>query len=205
MKLITMSETYQLSFTFGGLLYPETAIIARRYREFPDWDALKMEASKGALLRKARESSRNRYFREIKARLCQAWPFEIDLLATEAPSARYAAFALCARYYQMVGDFVREIIREKVAMREDTLGFSDYYHFLESKKHIHPELDELSETTRAKLRQVTFRMLSEGLILEKGKEHRILVPELSDTLIRQYRGQGDYVALEHLLYKSAGS
>lgn len=200
MGLKTMSQTYKLSFTFGGLLFPETVIIAKRFREVPDWDALRIEANNGDLLRKARESSRYRYFREIKARLSQAWPFEIDLLVTENSSARYAAFALCARYYQIIGDFVRETVRDKVAMREDTLGFSDYYHFLELKKSTHSELASLTETTRAKLRQVTFRMLAEGRILEKGTEHRILVPELPDALVRQYRSQGDYMALEHLLY-----
>lgn len=61
-------------------------------------------------------------------------------------------------------------------MQERTLSFSDYYHFLEEKRYLHPELSAVSETTQAKLRQVTFRMLAEGTILEKGREHRIKVP-----------------------------
>jgi hypothetical protein len=199
-----MSETYRLSFTFGGLLFPETVLIAKRFREVHDWDVLKIEANQGKLIRKARESSRDRYFREIRDRLSRAWPFEMDLLASEGPGARYAAFAICGRYYRLVGDFVREVVRDKVAMREDRVGFSDYYHFLERKYPVHPELVELSETSRAKLRQVTFRMLAEGLLLEKGKEHLICVPELPDDLILLYRNQGDYLALEHLLHKSIG-
>jgi len=205
MKPINMSETYRLSFTFGGLLFPETVLIARRFLETPDWDVLKDEANQGGLLRKARETSRYRYFREIRDRLSQAWPFEMDLLASEGSEARYAAFAICSRYYRLVGDFVREVVRDKVSMKEDRVGFSDYYHFLELKKSTHPELNSLAETTRAKLRQVTFRMLAEGLILEKGTEHMILVPALPDALVRQYRSQGDYLALEHLLCKSAAS
>lgn len=199
-----MSETYRLSFTFGGLLFPETVVIAGRFREVPDWDVLKKEAKQGELLRKSRETSRYRYFREIRDRLSHAWPFELDLLATEGPGARYAAFAICGRHYRLVGDFVREVIRDKVAMGDDRVGFSDYYHFLEQKYPLHPELAELSETTRAKLRQVTFRMLTEGLLLEKGREHLLRVPELPDSLIQLYRIQGDYLALEHLLHKTVG-
>ena len=126
------------------------------------------------------------------------------MLATEGPGARFAAFAICSRYYRLVGDFAREVVQDKVAMKEDRLDFSDYYHFLERKHPMHPELAKLSETTRAKLRQVTFRMLTEGLLLEKGRDHLIRVPVLPDELIRLYRNQGDYLALEHLLYKSGG-
>jgi len=53
MTLINMSETYRLSFTFGGLLFPEMVLIAKRHLDVPDWDALKIEAKKGDLLRKS--------------------------------------------------------------------------------------------------------------------------------------------------------
>jgi hypothetical protein len=196
-----MSETYRLSFTFGGLLFPESVVIAQRYRELSDWEALKAETKQGVLLRKTRSSSRYRYFREIKDRLNQAWPFELELIATEGTGSRYAAFAMCCRYYRLVGDFVHEVVRDKVAMHEDCLSLSDYYHFLEMKAPLHPELARLSETTRAKLRQVTFRMLTEGMLLEKAKEPRIRIPAVPEELVRQYHEQGDSMALEHLLYR----
>ena len=199
-----MNETYRLSFTFGGLLFPETVEIVRRYRELPDWNALKTEAVQGELIRKTRSSSRNRYFREIRDRLKQAWPFEIELIANDGPYARCASFALCCRYYRLIGDFVRDVLRDKVAMHEERLDFSDYYHFLEAKVPLHPELSALSETTRAKLRQVTFRMLTEGLLLEKGREHRIKIPPVPKELVRHYREQGDSMALDHLLYRRVG-
>ncbi|MDP3178631.1 MAG: DUF1819 family protein, partial [Spirochaetaceae bacterium] len=147
-----MSETYRLSFSFGGLLFPESVAIAQRDRELPDWEALKAETKQGELLRKTRSSSRYRYFREIRDRINQAWPFELELIATEGIGARYAAFAMCCRYYRLVGDFVHEVVRDKVAMHEERLTLSDYYHFLEKKVPLHPELSTLSETTRAKLR-----------------------------------------------------
>jgi Putative inner membrane protein (DUF1819) len=199
--LAIMSEIYRLSFTFGGLLYPESVAIAQRYLELPDWEALKAEVNKGEILRKTRASSRYRYFREIRDRLNQAWPFEINLIATDGPGARYAAFAISCRYYHLVGDFVREVVRDKIAMHEDRLDFSDYYHFLEKQAPLHPEITALSETTRAKLRQVTFRMLSEGMLLERGREHQIKIPSLPQDLVLLYRKQGDSMALEHLLYR----
>ncbi len=196
-----MIEPYRLSFTFGGLLFPESVLIAQRYLAVPDWTILKVEAQQGVLLRKTRASSRYRYFREIRDRLSKAWPFEIQSIAHESSGARYAAFAICCRHYLVIGDFVREVIQDKMAMKASHIGFDDYYHFLESKAPTHPELATLTETTRAKLRQVTFRMLTEGMLLEKGRDHRIQPPRIPEELISLYREHGDFTALEHLLYR----
>lgn len=196
-----MGDAYRLSFTFGGLLFPESVAIAKRYQEIPDWDVLKAEAQEKELLRKTRSTSKERYFREIRDRFKQAWPFEIEWIANEKPGARYAALAVCGRYYRVVGDFIREVVRDKITLGEEWLSLSDYYHFLEAKTPLHPELTSLSETTRAKLRQVTFRMLTEGLLLEKGKEHRIRVPAIPDELAGHYIRNRDDLALEHLLFR----
>jgi hypothetical protein len=192
---------YRLSFTFGGLLFPETVEIAHRHRVIQDWNALKAEATEGKLLRKTRAASRYRYFSEIRDRLNQAWPFEVELIANEDLGARYAALALCCRYYRLVGDFIRDVVRDKVAMRDELLGYSDYFHFFEKQSLQHSELAGLSETTKAKLRQVTFRMLAEGLVIEKGTTSRIVIPKIPESLVNQYRQQGDTLSLEYLLYR----
>ena len=199
-----MSEPYRLSFTFGGLLFPESVVIAQRYRAIPDWEALKAEAIRGELLRKTRASSRYRYFREIRDRFTAAWPFEIECIASEDIGARLAAFVISCRYYQVLGDFVREVVRDKIDMQERALSLSDYYHFQKEKRYLHPELTALSESTQAKLRQVTFRMLAEGTILEKGREHKIIVPILPESLVSQYEEHQDRLALDCLLYRKDG-
>jgi hypothetical protein len=194
-----MNTPLRLSFTFGGLLFPETVAIAKRYQELPDWAALKAEADAGSLLRKTRGTTRDRYFREIRERLKSAWPFELELIARDGPGARYADFALCCRFYPLVGDFVREVLRDKAALKDERLDLSDYYHFLERKALVHPELLGISETTRTKLRSVTFRMLAEGMLMEKGKERRIKAPAIPKELAERYAERGDTRALEHLL------
>lgn len=90
-----MSEPYRLSFTFGGILFPESVVIAQRYCALPDWETLKAEATRGELLRKTRASSRNRYFREIRDRFTTAWLFEIKLIAEDSLGARLAVFVVC--------------------------------------------------------------------------------------------------------------
>jgi len=196
-----MENKYRLSFTSGALLLPETVTIAKRYLELHDWDALQSETLEGLLLRKTRASSRVRYFREIRARLMQAHPFELEYVAEDTNESCFVVFVICTRYYRLVGDFVRETLRDKIVMRDEALVFSDYFHFIEEKMKVHPELLELSETTRIKLRQVTFRMLNEGGLLQKGKNPRVTVPLLSEALVQKYLENNDVLALEHLLYR----
>jgi len=52
-----MQQAYKLSFVAGGLLLPETAAIASRYLEQPDWEAIRREVETGQLLRTTRSSS----------------------------------------------------------------------------------------------------------------------------------------------------
>lgn len=196
-----MEDVYRLSFTFGGLLYPETVAILRRYEVVSDWNRLRSEAIHGTLLSKTRISSRYRYFREIRARMATAWPFELSLLASEAPGARLSAFVICCRYYRMLSDFVQEVVQDKVDMQEHNIELSDYYHFLERKRLQHPELLKLSESTQTKLRQVLFRMLEEGTLLDRGREHRIRIPSVPEALTQQYRKFKDTEALRYLIQK----
>lgn len=194
-----MVETYRLSFTFGGLLLPETKTLARSYKELGDWALLRGEVLSGSILRKTRESSRYRYFREIRLRLEQAWPFEIDAIASEAEECRFIIFAICSRYYRLIGDFLSEVLADKIAMKQPKLGLDDYYHFIESKRSIHPELVSLSPTTEKKIRQVVFRMLIEGGFL-CSDTWELITPSIPDRLIRQYKETDDYESLHNLLY-----
>jgi hypothetical protein len=61
-----MDKAYKLSFVAGGLLLPETAAIASRFLVQPDWEMIRKEVVTGKLLRTTRESSRARYFLEIR-------------------------------------------------------------------------------------------------------------------------------------------
>ena len=72
------TRKYRLSFTFGGLLIPETQIVADAYVRLGDWEDVRKEVLAGSLLRKTRQESSRRYFREIRDRLKSAHQWELS-------------------------------------------------------------------------------------------------------------------------------
>ena len=193
-----MQKTYKLSFVAGGLLLPETAAIAGRYLEQPDWDVIRQGVEAGQLLRTTRASSRSRYFQEIRRRFRVAAPFEIPFLASETEFSRLANFAICCRYYQFLGDFMNEVVRDKLRLGDRTLGNVDFYSFFERPILESPELEKLSDSTRVKVKTVLFRMLSEAGIFDPDTK-TIAAPVLPKDLINAYQHAGDSDALVHLL------
>ena len=193
-----MKNGYKLSFVAGGLLLPETAAVSRRLLELPDWNQIKAEVDAGLLLRTTRMSSRQRYFQEIRRRFRVVRPFEVEFLAADTESSRLVNFVLCCRYYEFLSEFMIQVVRDKLSLKDTLLGNVDFFSFFERLAEDHPELRGISESTRIKVRTVLYRMLSEvGFLDPKTKTLSILhVPE---SLVKAYQNAGDSDALAHLL------
>ncbi|NOY07629.1 MAG: DUF1819 family protein [Spirochaetes bacterium] len=184
---------YKLSFTFGGLLLPETKIIAGEYLKTSNWDEVRIKALEENILQKTRKSSRYRYFREIRDRLNNAYAWELEILGNEIDQNIYSLVNLTvvSRYYRFVRDFIIEVIRYKTEGNDFTLTDYDYEAFLEAKSQYHPEILDLSESTRNKIRQVVIRMLKEtGILTVRGREKIITKPFIPDVLAKRYAEAG---------------
>ena len=76
--------------------------------------------------------------------------------------------AACRRY-QLIGEFAEEVLRERFLTLASTLTYGEYDSFYLAKAMWHDELDEVTEHSYRKLRQVLFRMLVEaGLLTKQG-------------------------------------
>jgi len=197
-----MGKSYLFSFVAGGLLQPETQSVLERFLITQNWDILKKEIATGSLLRTTRVSSRMRYFQEIRRRAKVAHPFEITYIARQEEQSRLANFALCCRYYDLLGAFMLDVIREKLARHDTILTNMDFYSFFEEKSRTHPELTRLAETSRRKVQTVIARMLAEaGLMNTSTKE--LTTPFIPQILIGEYLRAGDQSALMHILASSS--
>lgn len=193
-----MGNSYIFSFVAGGLLEPETHAILQRYTEVQDWAIIRQEIETGSLLHATRAASRIRYYLEIRRRLKVAYPFEIDFIVQQAPGHRLANFALCCRYYEMLGQFMIDVVREKLTCRDEILTNMDIYSFFETKAEQHPELAKLTETSRRKVQTVMLRMLVEASILD-SRTRRLKAPIIPQELLVDYIKIGDHQALLQLL------
>jgi len=213
-----IENRYRLSFTFGGLLLPETrTLVQALFDAGPGsaadsaWDEVRRRVEKENLLGKTRSSAGYRYFREIRARLATAYPWELQIIAgtgDAAPTEKdtpAVLLAIVSRYYRLVGDFLAAVVRERYVSGLPELEPYMFRSFVTDRLPLHPELSEISASTSEKLQTVTIRILREAGIIppaRRGMPLRISSPDMTDILRDRYCTNGSPEDRLHLLFSS---
>lgn len=176
------NNQYRMSFSTGGLFHQESVQMASLFLECGDWNHVREEALSENLLQARTISSAKRTCREILFRLQKLSPAELDLLVHGATQEQACILwiAVC-RHYTFIGEFAREVIRERYISLKSDLQYEDFDSFFNRKADWHPELDTMRKSTIGKLRQVAFRMLREAGILSNGNTINTIM--LSDRLL----------------------
>lgn len=175
---MTDTEKYLLSFTAAGLMLNESVKIAEEYLRVGDWK-LMIESYKDKNLLQSRTISRSeRVFQEIKKRLIILTRDQIQIFVdcNIEEQKQILWFIVCKRY-QFIREFAIEVIHEKYLAMKSTLEDIDFDGFFINKADWHPELDDITPSTKIKLKTVLFRMLREVGIL--SKENAIIPSILS--------------------------
>lgn len=175
------STPYILSFTGASLSVTESLKIAEVYLQLRDWQAVKT-AVKGANLIQARtQSSIQRVYQELHPRLAELSPEQLELLVEGNPQEQKQLLwlAVCKRY-AFIREFASEVVREKFLRLEFQLSEFDYDAFFNRKADWHPELDELTDATRRKLKTRLFRLLFEAELITS--DNRIIPATLSQRI-----------------------
>ena len=198
-----MGSKYAASFTTGGLFHRESLLLVEQFLRLENWQRVCAKVSDENLLQLRAGSSSKRVYREIESRLKTLTLAEMSfLLSGSHHDQAYLLWVAVCRHYQLVGDFAIEVLRERFTAHNTTLGYDDFDAFFNRKAEWHPELDQLAESTRKKLRQVLFRMLREANLLSgKGEiSAALLGPELMNLMIGQARRDFAYLPMpEHYL------
>ena len=190
----TAVPPYRLSFTFGGLLIPETRVIADAFLRLGEWDAVREEVVDQNLLRKTRQESARRYVREIRERVKGAHEWEVPIIAGHEggpDETRLVLLAVTVRYYRLVWEFLVEVIRYKITSGDFKLLGFEFESFWERKAEAASEMREITETSRKKLIQVAYRMLYEAGYLPAGRDGAIVAPTVPYGIPTQYAAQQD--------------
>lgn len=168
---------YALSFTTGGLLEREAAILAPVYAEYRDWEKVRDVAVDENLLRTRTYRTGVRLVRETVKRMSALADREAESLADVTASERgHLMWAAACRRYDLVGEFAEEVLRERFLTLAGTVSYDDYDSFYRAKAMWHDELDAVSPATYEKLRQVLFKMMVEaGLVTAKGVIEPVLL------------------------------
>jgi hypothetical protein len=188
-------DAYRLSFTFGGLLVAESRLVAQEYLRTPDWEQVRQRILAGNLMKKTRTETTRRYVREIRPRLESAYEWEFSVVAGSAGSefldsdVPTVLFAIVTRYYQLLGDFVTQVVRRRFVEGLGAVDTAHFRSFLADQEPAHPEIPAVSEWTRTKLSTVSIRILREAGVLSKPSA-ALAKPRMSEALRAKYCEEG---------------
>jgi hypothetical protein len=162
----------------------ETDEVMKRYLEYKDWDKVKDLVIEENIMQKQSVSSRKRVFAEIKRRIESLTSNQLEFI-NEANSSdiRNLIFLSILKTYRFIFEFMAEVISKKVLMFDYKILNSDYETFFESKKYAVEQLENITEATQYKLKQVLFRILEEAMVIDNTKSKNILKPHLSGEVI----------------------
>lgn len=110
------------------------------------------------------------------------------LLEAGLDEARKMAFIAVCKTYPFVYEFAVEVLREKMFQLDYQITEGDYFAFYNRKKESHPELEEISDHSKDKIRQVLFKILEEAKIIDNTKSKNIQPQFLSaefQTLLQE--------------------
>jgi hypothetical protein len=168
-----------MSFAVGGLHLNESIDIARVRIAAESWEQTLervIDAGVGSLPKAA---SRRRSLREIIVRISTLSPNELEFLVADADRSEQQALLWIAtcRAYRFVHEFTTEVIRERALSLKLDLPLETFDVFFAGKAEWDERLAAITPTTRAKLRQILFRIMREAGIVSDS--YRILAPTVS--------------------------
>lgn len=179
-----MDSNYIFSYTAATLMLHETHEVIKKYLEFRDWDKTKDFVIEENVMQKQSVSSRKRVFVEIKRRIESLTSEELEYFNHASSSdIRNLIFLAILKTYRFIFEFIVEVILKKFFMFDYKILNSDYESFFESKKYAIEQLENITQNTEYKLKQVLFRILEESMFIDNTKNKNILKPSLSNEVI----------------------
>ncbi|WP_159471218.1 DUF1819 family protein [Dyadobacter sp. 3J3] len=178
-------KKYSFSFTAASALIPETLVISEEYDRLRDWTLVRESVMNKNLLNKVKEATIKREFTEVKKRVMLLTDGQLSLLVNGSSDDVRAMILLgLVKTYHFLKDFIVEVVRNKYLVFDKPLHDIDYIKFFNSKVLFHSELENLTDSTKKKIKQVIFRILEEVYLFSNTKIPVILKPALSNYAVQ---------------------
>lgn len=176
-------QDYSLSLTAASLMSFETEQVALLFLQHKDWEVVKNLVVDDNIMQKGTISTRKREFAEIKKRLKNISDDDLRFISncTTDELKLYCLF-LCSKTYRVIFEFISEVIRDKYLMFDYSILDSDYIRFIESKTMDSIKLQNITENTEYKIKQVIFKILEQSTLIDSAKLRNIQKPYISEEL-----------------------
>jgi hypothetical protein len=168
---------YEFSFTASSLRLKEMLMMAEAQLSKQDFDYVN-------ILGNGKSATGKRHYSELNKRISHFTDKQLHFFVnTDTSSQKQLAFLSVCKSYGFIRDFVVDILREKYLVFDYDITEGDYNSFLRRISDLHPEIDDFTDTTIQKLRQVLFKILEQVGLIESVKNKRIIPQFLDSKLI----------------------
>lgn len=172
---------YRFSFTAASLLLNELVAFSKIIVE----EGVRLEDLKPELMNRERSKTNKREFAELFLRLkvLDGRLMEKLVYGTQDDQKQIAIVAF-GRTYDFFKDFIEEVVLEKMSLFDFNLEDRDYNAFINRKSVEHEELDQLADTTKHKIKQVLFKVMEQGGLIDNIKDRNIIRPVVDRSVER---------------------
>lgn len=183
---------YNAEVSAGSLMLPESRRVAAFMLSNPDEAAWRKAFSlEENLLQKNKPATARRMARLIRNRLEGVGVGTLRLVAEGEKEVALQILLACAiRHSRLLGDYIRDVYRERLRMLEQSLDPKGWESFLHECEHRDPVVSGWSESTRKKVFQVIVRILAEAGYLDSTRTMRFTLPMLHPMTVRHLKDAG---------------
>lgn len=163
-----IEKKYDFSFTAASLRLNEMLLVLNA------WEIEKREIDFTNELGNGKQNTGKRLLLEFKKRIESFTQEQKNaILTTDSIAQKQIALVGICKTYTFIRDFVVEVLREKVLVFDYQITEGEYMTFCRRKAELHPELEQLSESSQLKIKQVTFKILEQVGIIDSVKSKTI--------------------------------
>ncbi len=163
-------------------------------------DGLTLDQLKPEMMKRERAKTNNREFAELYLRIKTLSSKELNLLVEgNTDTQKLLCLIAFGRAYQFFRDFMDEVVQEKVTLFDFIITDRDYNSFVSRKTIDHEELEQLADSTKAKIKQVILKVIHQAGLIDNIKDRNIIVP-IVDFKLEKVIAETDPNDLKLLLY-----
>ena len=178
---------YSAAMTSRPYLYKETKIVASLLDNRADITDIKNISVEENIFQLEKEYRRIEIAQAITSRLKNIDPLIINKIANGTTEiSKLLVVYIIMKHNRLFFEFINEVYREKIILRESTIKDKDFNIFFNRKKEESEKVNGWSEHTFKKLKNVfTIILVDSGMCVKKNGEIEIKVP-LIDKDISNY-------------------
>lgn len=180
-------DKYSFAFTGASMKFHDFMRLAY-YVDENQIDVMEEAPDPNLIMGRSNSRTNKREFRELLKRYKLLTPAQKSLIVDlDVNGQRQMAMVGICKLYAFIRDFIIEVVREKFFALDFKLTDGDYQSFFNRKMELHPELEEFSESTAKKARQVTWRMLEQGGLIDNTKDRNVLPQFVNQQVVNVVR------------------